>query len=323
MMKHSHSSLLVLLLLLVSISSIGQVTYTWNGSISTTWSVATNWTPAGVPTVSDNVIVNINTGNLPVMDANNAVANLTLSNATTLNLGGFTLIAEGTVTITGNSQLNNGTFNVAANTTSVTTITQSTIGAVANITSGRLLLTRSTFNGAVTATKSGANNDDCGGNIFNAEVTITHSGSGYLAFSNIGAAFPDVFNANSTFNNIGSADLYIAHNAANNIFNGVVTLNNQPSTAGRFIYIYAANGATNTQFNNDIIINNTNTGAMQFGAASSGATLAIGRTISIGSVGFETGTISIRNFTQLGTTAQNLNFLSTGSARINIGPSVT
>ncbi|MFN6377817.1 MAG: HYR domain-containing protein, partial [Flavobacteriales bacterium] len=323
MMKHSHSSLIVLLLLLVSISGVGQVTYTWNGSTSTVWSVASNWTPAGVPTVVDNVILNINAGNLPVMDGNNAIANLTLSNATTLNLGGFTLTAEGNVSITGNSQLNNGALNVASSTTNTTTITQSTIGASLTIFTGRLLLTRSTFNGVVNATKSGGTNDDCGGNVFNAEATITNAGTAYIAFSNIGATFPDVFNANATFNNIGTSDLYIAHNAANNVFNGVVTLNNQPTTAGRFIYAYAANGATNTQFNNDIILNNTNGGVIQFGTTSSSAILASGRTMSIGSIGFDSGIFTMRNFTQLGTAAQTLNFLSTGTARITLGPTVT
>lgn len=45
--------------------------------------------------------------------------------------------------------------------------------------------------------------------------------------------------------------------------------------------------------------------------------LASGRTINVGALGFSRGTLNLRNFFQLGTTAQNLAFSSTAILTIN------
>ncbi|MFN5032733.1 MAG: hypothetical protein ACK5FX_10985 [Flavobacteriia bacterium] len=34
-----------------------QTNYSWNGSASTAWATASNWTPTGVPGASDNVTI--------------------------------------------------------------------------------------------------------------------------------------------------------------------------------------------------------------------------------------------------------------------------
>jgi hypothetical protein len=74
------------------------VSYTWNGSTSSDWNTATNWTPNGIPGIIDNVTINSAAINPCV--ANGAffgVNNFTL-NAT----GNFQLAANSTLTINGN-----------------------------------------------------------------------------------------------------------------------------------------------------------------------------------------------------------------------------
>jgi hypothetical protein len=91
-------------------------TKTWNGSVNTDWFTAANWTESngavsGVPTATDNVVINIIT-NAPIISSSNAVANsitistvagnlLTVSNGATLTVskssGNSISVATGTL----------------------------------------------------------------------------------------------------------------------------------------------------------------------------------------------------------------------------------
>ncbi|WKL47487.1 MBG domain-containing protein [Flavobacterium pectinovorum] len=72
--------LIVLAFLLFNIMGYGQKT--WTGATSTAWDVDTNWSPAGKPTASDNVIIS-NAANQPIISAAGAsCAILELSNST-------------------------------------------------------------------------------------------------------------------------------------------------------------------------------------------------------------------------------------------------
>ncbi|MCH1612790.1 MAG: hypothetical protein L7S72_05790, partial [Flavobacteriales bacterium] len=80
---------------------------TWDGSVSTAWSTADNWTPSGVPTSSDNVII-ASSSNEPVIDIPGAVCNdLTIQSAAILisNNGSNKLTASGTVLIQSSGQI--------------------------------------------------------------------------------------------------------------------------------------------------------------------------------------------------------------------------
>ena len=171
------------------------------------------------------------------------------------------------------------------------------------------------FNGTVNATKTGAGADrGNGGNIFQGASIFTNSGSGYLMFGN---GNPDQFNAASTFNNIGSDNIYVAYNSSNNIFGGVATFNNNPTTN---TLIYVGWYSAGTIFNNNIMITSSNGQGVQFcgGNASATASLAAGKTLSVGSGGFTAGTLLLRQFTQAGATPQSLTL--TGSGNLTFGP---
>ncbi|MCP2029933.1 hypothetical protein L1276_005130, partial [Flavobacterium sp. HSC-32F16] len=78
---------------------------TWNGSINTDWNTAANWTPNGVPTTSDCVVIP-NTVNKPIISGTN-----TNSYANTLsvtNLGTLTANSTTTLNITNSVNVNTG-----------------------------------------------------------------------------------------------------------------------------------------------------------------------------------------------------------------------
>ena len=59
---------IVTLVCLIAISSIANATsYTWNGSVSSSWGEPNNWTPAGIPDLGDDVVISSSSNN-PVFD---------------------------------------------------------------------------------------------------------------------------------------------------------------------------------------------------------------------------------------------------------------
>lgn len=235
----------VLLVAFLPFFAAAQTSYTWNGSASSAWNSAANWTPnTGFPLAADHATI-VAAGASPVLDMSRSVTNLTLTSGT-LDLNGFTLTSTGTGAFNGGA-MNNGTL--APNTTSSMTFAGTVFGAAITGTSGVFVINSGTFNGPVTATKTTASND--------------------------------YWQGNATFNN-------------------TVTLT---ATAGR---IYPAYTGTSL-FNGNLLLNSTGgSGGVWIGQGGGTATLANGRTITAGSAGFTVGSLAIRNFTQLGTTAQNL-----------------
>ena len=148
-----------------------------------------------------------------------------------------------------------------------------------------------TFNGTVNTTKSGAGNDySSGGNIFQDSSAFTVTGTGYIALGN-GTA--DTWNSPVAFNNSSSTLIGVAWNSTGNMFNGNIAVTSTGSSTG-----------------------------VQFcgGNSTATATLAAGDTLSIGSAGFSSGTLLLRQFTQLGSAPTNLS-LTGGTTLLQVGPS--
>jgi len=89
--------------------------YVWNGSSSTTWSTANNWTPSGTPTSTDDVVIPGSTTRAPTVTGSTTVntINFTGNNTITVNSGvnlttnsGFTInstVTSANVTFVGAS----------------------------------------------------------------------------------------------------------------------------------------------------------------------------------------------------------------------------
>ncbi len=93
--------LILITFFLFSSSVFAQTTYSWIGG-SGNWSVATNWSPNGVPTATDNVEIAATGTYTVTLDVDTTINDLTIggtSGIQTLSLSSRTLTINGTGTI--------------------------------------------------------------------------------------------------------------------------------------------------------------------------------------------------------------------------------
>lgn len=259
-----------------------------------------------------------NTGSSVIFLAHNSAGNQFNGNITfnsTLGSGGiyFSNAAGGTSTLNNSASLNVGGLGFSSGLLSLIRFTQSnppapllslvltgtalmrigpssTFNGDVDFRAPQFQLNGATYNGTTYLEKTGAtNNDSSGDNIFNGSTTIANSGAGYFRFA---VTALDTFNGDLTLTNTGSSTIRMADNVPGTVFNGNITVN---STFGGGIYFSESGGGT--------------------------ATLAAGKTISVGGSGFSLGDLRIRRFTQTGATPQTL--LLTGTASLYLGPSIS
>src|SRR5580693_8467745 len=84
-------------LLIVAVQALqAQISYTWTGASSTSWTTAANWLPSGVPGSADNVTI-VTGSNTCRLASSVSINNLTLTSGT-LDLNAGTLTVNGTNT---------------------------------------------------------------------------------------------------------------------------------------------------------------------------------------------------------------------------------
>ena len=222
----------------------------------------------------------------------NSGASATLAEGKTITAGTFTV---GTLYL---SRLTQGTL--AGGTSQTITLTgtailfigpSSTLNGNVTFKSPQVYLNGCTYNGTAYLEKNGgSNNLGDGNNIFNGVTTIVNSGTGYFATAYVTR---DIFNDDVTATNTGTS------------------------------WVALSDDATGTQFNGNIIVNSTNStnwAGVTFGNGPHNwvtCTLAAGKTISVGSIGFTAGRLRLRGFIQSGATPQTLTL--TGTAQLLVG----
>ncbi|MEO8762613.1 MAG: T9SS type A sorting domain-containing protein, partial [Bacteroidia bacterium] len=255
----------------------------------------------------NNIIVNNINGSGVYFGSNTGTATLSAGNTITVGAGGF---ASGTLSLRDFTQLGGTPQSITlTGSGSLTYGPASTFGGNVTSVSPTLYFHGCTFSGTTNCTKNGTTSDQSnGGNIFNGVSNITNSGAGYLLFSN---GTLDQFSTNVTFNNTGTSGIYPAYNSANNTFNGLVTLNNTPSSPAGFINFAPYN--TGTQINNNVIVNQTQ-GITYFGnnlTAGNFVTQANGFTINSGTI--SGGDLYLYNYKQAGSTTGNVSIINNTS----------
>jgi hypothetical protein len=141
------------------------IAQTWNGSVSSIWTNASNWTPNTVPITTSNVVIST-APNPAILPANTTVANFSMNGGGVLNVNGFTL------TVTGDFDLNGATIN---NSSAVTDIVITLTGGSTNYFRG------TTVNDNITINQ---NNNNIfyeayqAGNTFNGNVNFNANGTG-------------------------------------------------------------------------------------------------------------------------------------------------
>ena len=113
--------------------------------------------------------------------------------------------------------------------------------------------------------KTGSGNDaSIGGNIFEKDLEIKHTGTGYFLF---GRQKPDTCKENLTINNQSSYYVYFAHNSSKNYIAGNLTANNIGSTGNNSIIFCSYDTASLTIDGKVILYNNAGSdrGSIYFG----------------------------------------------------------
>ncbi len=253
--------------------------YTWNGSSSSNWNTAANWTPSSaVPTSSDSVYLN-SSGTSPLLDQNRSIKALYTTSGS-LNLNGFTLTITATTKIK-SSTITNGSISASGDSTYFYFATVS--AKITGITK-TILTQSSTFSNTLYLEKTGTTSNACvGGNTFNSKATFVNSGSStlYLAYTT-----KDIFNDTSVFISSGSGSILAAYLDSSN-FNG---------------NIYVSSTGTST--------------GVSFGGSSGKLSIASGKKIYIHSSGFTIGDLLFNKLYEIGTDTINLTLTGTSTFRL-------
>jgi hypothetical protein len=158
-----------------------------------------------------------------------------------------------------------------------------------------------TFNGRVSLKTKGQLSVQ--GSTFNGETTLENAGSSVSDNSN------NTFNASAIIINSGSTFLRTGYNK----FHSDLTLINSGTSTSQLQF---AISGVSTEFKGNVTVNSTGGQGIIIGNATNKAILAEGKTISVGSLGFSVGQLSIAGLTQLSNTSQNLVLTVTASLRI-------
>jgi hypothetical protein len=289
------------------------VSYTWNGSADSLWSNAANWTPNGVPALADDITIP-SSARIPVLNATVSVNGLILSanaqidfngfdvtvaNSFTSNSGNIIQLRGKKLTVNGSANITGGTFNENSAGAEVIITGPNTVfgnssggpvfNSIVNVNTARLSIRNSVFNGVSAFTKNNVGNDAChGNNTFNAATSFTNTSTSYIVFSN---GVRDIYNGTVTVNATNSGPIYLAYNGVN------------------------------TQMNDNVFVNSSGAGGVRIGTSNGTSTLASGKTITAGPLGFSNGILQFRNLTFSGTGDQN--FQLTGSGVLQLGPATT
>jgi hypothetical protein len=184
-----------------SLTIAAPTTVTWNGSVSTDWFTAANWTPNTVPTASTSATIPsapsggrfpaITTATLP---AN--VRNLSLNSGATLTQTAGTLALAGTLTNNGTLQLTGGTVSLGG--TALSNIVGSSTTRFWNLTVGA--------NGALLATSAGASMQ----RVLTLSGPFSTNGNSFTLESNAGSTAMVVNNGSNVISGNVTVQRYIS-----------------------------------------------------------------------------------------------------------------
>ncbi len=179
------------------------------------------------------------------------------------------------------------------------------------------------FQGDLTLNNTGSNNiyiahrspgtTNIAGNLTINNTSTNNNGQIIIANDSISQVY---ITGNTTVTNSGAGvvkRVYLG-TTGDITFNGSLTIHNSSSSTNSQVYLNYNSYSSNT-FNNNILVesSNANSDGILFGYHGGSGIFAAGKTITIGGGGFIAGNLYFRNFTQNGTTAQNLHTTGTSS----------
>ncbi|TNF49078.1 MAG: hypothetical protein EP305_03825, partial [Bacteroidetes bacterium] len=284
-------------------------TITWNGTMAGggVWENTLSWSPAQIPTSTDDVVINGTTNTLTFTGTKN-IRSLTITSGT---LTGDILTTSSIITINGGT-LNAILLSMPSGGVSYT-CTNGNINSDLSIFSQDLFLNGGTYNGTVEFTKTGGTTNTClGGGTYSGSTMITNSGSGDLL---LGSTNPDSFNTLQLNNNSNNASIGLAEGSVGN-YCAALSIDNDmgsgPSNLLRTVHISRYSGAT---ISIDLLMSTNNLSSGVFFGDQGGST-TINGAIDVYSTG---GTLSFKN-TTFTTMALITNGNFTDDATLIFGP---
>jgi hypothetical protein len=277
--------------------NVNCTTYTWDAGTSNNWSSPDSWSPNGIPSDTDIVIVE-GTDSYITLKNDISCKNL-LFNSGTIDLSGYSLTILNTSSFNG-GEITNGNL-IISDGVSVD-FAGSTFNCIVHAIASNIYFANSTFNDSLIVEKNGnANNSSKGGNTFNGYTSLLNSRHGTLELAD---EDPDIFNGYLTVTNSDTGKIYLAQYARYNEFNGDVEFN------GTNIYSNYYGSAT---YSGNLSLGNCPNGNIFFGYGGGDCSIDTGMTIRFdGSITH--GLFYFKNFTYLDRGA--LNFTFTNSAQV-------
>jgi hypothetical protein len=290
-------SLLTLpIVLFIAASAFAQTTYTWNGSTSSAWNTATNWTPNGTPGALDNVRFT-GAGLDPVLDQDRTVKRVYQS-ADTIHLGGHTLTVTGTFDVRGNL-VDNGKVLQRGSTSDTTRFHTINMACKTDLESGKFIMTTVTFADSTRLSRIGNGTTSVtGGNKYLGHTELVQKDSNLFYFGNL---LPDSFMTTLDIINMSKWQILMCYRSAGNYFGGDVRLMNlSTQPISRVMFFHNAYPGSSASFHGDISISATGGQYVAF-LPEGEATIAAGSTIRIDTtIGYHADYLYLRNIRQLG-----------------------
>ncbi len=240
----------------------------------------------GMSTYNGNLNISNSTGGADVIFNSSSTASSTLASGSVIGIGNSGFVS-GELRLSRFHQVGLSDQNLQLTGTATLTIgPNSLFEADVEFRSPRLTLDGCNYQGAVILEKTSISDDSGdGGNVFSSTVHLINSGAGMLTTANLA---PDIFNDELTITSTGTGNIRLAHNVAGNAFNG------------------------------NVIVNSENDSRVYFSAGTNGsATLASGRTFSLGI--FHSSELIINAFVQTDNAPFTLNLA--GNSILRVGQS--
>ncbi len=325
-------------------NSAGGNTVAGNCVITNSGSGEFYWATDSADTFRVNVIVN-NTGTSSTFLANNSPGNYiggdftvnNISSGTNSNFrfalnGNATAVVEGATNVTNTSSATSASITLGGNGSATFNSTvlvlhspSGTNGTFSMASGGTSVVT---VNQNLTVTASGIGGSDkrvyladAGTLILNADLALTQtssSNSSNVYVADDGISSVTVAGTTTVVNggNATTARIYLG-NSGDVTFNGLLNIRNSSGANNSQIYVHQ-NASSTGIFQQNIVleVTNPNSDGILFGNNAGNGTLAATRTISIGGSGYIAGNLYLRNFTQIGPTAQILQPTGTTDMRL-------
>ena len=202
----------------------GNVTFNNTGTAS---NILSSYSAPATAAYNGNIVVN-NTSAGGISFGTNGGAT-TMATTKTITIGG-TGFTTGTLLLRNFTQSGSTAQSFTLTGTALLQIGPSaTFNGNTTVVSPQVLLHGCTYNGTASITKNGAtNNLGNGGNTFNGATTLVNSNSAYFA---TGFTTADIFNADLTITNTGTGFMAVADEAAGTMFNGNIIVNSTNGAA--------------------------------------------------------------------------------------------